>query len=122
MTREEFEALVRRTVEDLPEDFRARIGGLAIVVRDEPSRAERRAARLRKGDDLFGLFQGEATTEQSLSDLPRLPDRIVIYRRPLERAFPESSELAAEIRKTILHELGHYFGLDERRIGKLGYT
>jgi predicted Zn-dependent protease with MMP-like domain len=122
VTREAFEALVRKTVEGLPEDFRSRLGDLAVVVRDEPSKAERRAAGVDRDDDLFGLFQGEATTEQSLSDLPRVPDRIVIYQRPLERAFPDPAELAVEIRTTILHELGHYFGLDERQMDELGYA
>jgi predicted Zn-dependent protease with MMP-like domain len=121
VTREEFEALVRTTAAELPEPFRAKLGDLAIVVQAEPSRAERRAARVPKHDELFGLFQGAAMTERSDGDLPRLPDRIVIYQRPLERAFPDPAALAAEIRTTILHELGHYFGLDERRMEELGY-
>lgn len=122
MTREAFEALVLRTVKELPDALQVRLGDLAIVVKAEPSRAELQAARVPKGDELFGLFQGAAMTERSLSDLPRLPDRVVIYQRPLERAFPDPEALAGEIRKTILHELGHYFGLDERRMRKLGYA
>ena len=121
MTPGEFEALVRRVVEELPGEFRERMRGIAVVVGDEPSRAEKRAGGVRRGDELFGLFQGAPVTEQSVGDLPGLPDRIVIFQGPLERAFPEGAELAAEIRTTILHEAGHYFGLDERALRKLGY-
>ncbi len=121
MTREEFEALVRAAAAELPEPFRARLGDLAIVVQAEPSRAERRAAGIPKGEELFGLFQGAAMTERSDGDLPRLPDRIVIYQRPLERAFPDPAELASEVRTTLLHEVGHYFGLEEDRMRELGY-
>ncbi len=122
MTRLEFEELVGRTIEALPGEVRSRISEVAIVVRDEPSVAERKAAGLRRGEDLYGLFQGEPATEQSLGDLPRLPDRIVIYRRPLERAFPDPEELAAEVRTTIIHEVGQALGMDERRMRRLGYA
>ena len=122
MTPAAFEALVRRMVTELPDEWQARLGDLAIVVRDEPSPAERRMARVRKGEDLFGLFEGAAMTDRSLTDLPGLPDRVLIFQRPLERAFPDPQVLAGEIRRTLLHELGHYFGLDERKVRKLGYA
>ena len=62
--------------------------------------------------ELFGLWEQH----------PYLPDRITIFRRPLERAFPDPKELAEEIRITVLHELAHYFGMDEDRLDELGYS
>ena len=70
--------------------------------------------------DLFGLYEGIPLPERG-DDAGVLPDRITIYRLPLEDEFPDPAELEREIRITVLHELGHYFGLDEDRLEELGY-
>ena len=71
--------------------------------------------------DLFGLYEGVPLTERSSWDAGTLPDRITIYRRPLQEEF-RSEELEEEIRITVLHELAHFFGIDEDRLDELGYA
>jgi predicted Zn-dependent protease with MMP-like domain len=101
VSRRAFEETVRRVLDALPEEIAARLRNVAVVIEDEnPDEPE-----------LFGLFHQE----------PYMPAKISIYRRPLERAFPDPEELEREIRVTVLHELGHYFGMDEEDIARLGY-
>jgi predicted Zn-dependent protease with MMP-like domain len=97
-----FEAHVRRALDSLPEQIAAALENVAVVVEDE-----------NPGDpDLFGLFE--------VDDF--LPARIAIYRRPLEEEFGDDpAALEKEIRVTVLHELAHYFGIDEDRLDELGY-
>lgn len=115
-----FEREVAGILAALPEPFRTRAAGVLVEVRDRPTREELKEAGVRKGS-LFGLFTGTPLTEETLQDFPRLPARITLYRRELEEAFPEPAELKAEIRRTLLHELGHFFGLSERDLSRLGY-
>ena len=70
--------------------------------------------------DLFGLYEGIPLPERG-NDVGALPDTITIYRRPLQSEFRDPAELQREIRITVLHEIGHYFGLDEERLAELGY-
>jgi predicted Zn-dependent protease with MMP-like domain len=120
MTASEFDAVVARALRELPEPFAEKLSEIPIVIQDEPTREELRAAGVRRGT-LYGLFQGVPLPERRLDDLPRPPDRILLYRGPLIRDFPDAAALEAEIRTTVLHELGHFFGLSEQRIRKLGY-
>lgn len=120
MTREAFEREVSAILDAFPEPFRTRVAGVVVQVQDRPARDDLKAVGVRTGS-LFGLFQGTPLTEESIQDLPRLPARILIFQRELEDAFPDPLVLKAELRKTVLHELGHYFGLSERELGRLGY-
>jgi predicted Zn-dependent protease with MMP-like domain len=104
----DFQDHVRAALEGLPPEFAAALENVAIVVEDENP----------DEPDLFGWYDGLGP---GLDHAGALPDRIVIYRRPLERAFPDPDELEREIRITVLHEIGHFFGLDEDRIDDLGY-
>ena len=110
MHRREFEKLVEEALGTIPADFRDAIANMAIVVEDEdPS-----------DPDLYGVFEGIPLTEGGPAP-GELPNRIAIFRRPLEADFDDVDELREEIRITVLHELGHYFGLDEDRLAELGY-
>jgi len=105
-----FDDHVVAALDELPPEIAAALRNVAIVVEDENP----------EDPDLFGLYQGIPLPERS--DMSgELPDRIAIYRIPLEESFPDPEELREEIRITVLHELGHYFGLDEERIAELGY-
>jgi predicted Zn-dependent protease with MMP-like domain len=98
----DFDEHVRRALDALPPELARRLENVAVVVEDE-NPAE---------PDLFGLFEAE----------PYMPAKVTIYRRPLEEDFGEDSEaLEQEIRITVLHELAHYFGIDEERLADLGY-
>jgi len=96
-----FEERVARALDSLPPDIAARLENLAILVEDENP----------DDPDLFGLFEEE----------PFLPAKITIYRVPLVEEFSDPGELEREIRITVLHEVAHYFGLDEERLEELGY-
>lgn len=105
-----FDDVVRQALDSLPPDIAAGLENVAVVVEDEDP----------NDPDLYGLFEGIPRTEGAPAS-GDLPNRITIYRRPLEADFADSDELRDEIRITVLHELGHYFGLDERRLSELGY-
>lgn len=105
-----FENHVRAALDSLPPDVAVALRNLAVVVEDENA----------EDPDLFGLYEGVPLPERG-DDAGALPDRIAIYRRPLEAEFPDPRELEREIRITVLHEIGHYFGLDEERLAELGY-
>jgi len=102
VTRRSFEESVRRALDSLPPQIVAQLRNVAVVVEDEDP----------DDPDLFGLFREE----------PYLPATIAIYRRPLAESFPDPDELEREIRITVLHELGHFFGLEEDELGDLGYA
>jgi predicted Zn-dependent protease with MMP-like domain len=105
-----FEDHVRAALDALPPDIAAALRNVAVVVEDEHP----------EDPDLFGLYEGIPLTERG-DEAGSLPDRIAIYRTPLEEEFPDPCDLEREIRITVLHELGHYFGLDEDRLAELGY-
>ena len=96
-----FEEHVQRALDSLPPDLARGLRNVAVVVEDEHP----------DDPDLFGLFE----------EAEYMPAKITIYRLPLEESFPESQELEHEIRITVLHELAHYFGIDEERLEELGY-
>jgi predicted Zn-dependent protease with MMP-like domain len=105
-----FEDHVRAALDSLPTHLAEALRNIAVVVEDENP----------EDPDLFGLYDGVPLPERG--DMAgALPDRIAIYRLPLEEEFPDPAELEREIRITVLHELGHYFGLDEGRLAELGY-
>jgi predicted Zn-dependent protease with MMP-like domain len=106
-----FDDHVRAALDELPPNIAASLQNVAVVVEDENA----------EDPDLLGLYHGVPLPERG--DMAGvLPDTISIYRIPLEESFPDPAELQDEIRITVLHELGHYFGLDEDQIADLGYA
>jgi predicted Zn-dependent protease with MMP-like domain len=106
-----FEDVVRRALESLPPELREAVRNVEIEVEEEHP----------DDPDLFGLYEGVPLPERG-DWAGALPDRIRIFRQPLVESFPDPEELEAEIRITVLHELAHYFGLDEDRLDDLGYS
>ena len=106
-----FEEHVRAALDSLPPRLAAALENVAVLVRDEDP----------EDPDLFGLYEGTPLPERS-GDAARLPDQITIFRLPLEESFPDPDELEEEIRITVLHELAHYFGIDEERLDELGWS
>ena len=96
-----FAEIVQRALDSLPKEIAAKLENVAVVIEDENP----------DDPDVLGLFSEE----------PYMPAQITIYRLPLEESFPDPHELQEEIRITVLHEVGHYFGMDERQIAELGY-
>ena len=105
-----FEREVRAALASLPPKLADALENVAVVIEDENP----------DDPDLFGLFEGVPLPERG-DAAGLLPDKITIYRLPLEETFGDQAELREEIRITVLHELAHYFGLDEERIAQLGY-
>jgi predicted Zn-dependent protease with MMP-like domain len=106
-----FEDVLRAALADLPPQIAQALHNVAIVLEDENP----------DDPDLYGLFEGIPLIEGGPQP-GDLPNRVAIYRRPLEEDFPDADDLRREIRITLLHELGHSIGLDEERLDELGYA
>jgi predicted Zn-dependent protease with MMP-like domain len=114
MSREEFERVVSRALDGLPDEIASRLDNIAIVVEDEPTHEDLVEAGLDpETDTLLGIYHGLALPDRGGSYGNVLPDRIVIYRRPLLAACEDRNELIRQIQDTVVHEVGHYFGLSE---------
>ncbi|MEM9291759.1 MAG: metallopeptidase family protein [Acidobacteriota bacterium] len=112
VSREEFEALVARALDGLPEEFAELLDNVAVVVEEEPSEETLRSVGLEPGDDLLGLYLGIPLTERDVY-YSQLPDQVAIYRGPILRMCQSRREVIREVRDTVVHELGHHFGMEE---------
>ena len=116
MSVEKFEEVVAETLEEIPADLAERIENVSVMVAEEPQRELLVELGMDPDEDLlFGLYEGVALPERGAS-YATLPDRILIYRLPLLEACETRAELRREIRLTVIHELGHYFGLAEEEL------
>lgn len=114
-----FERLVDRALASIPEPYRDALREVAIVVEDEPSRAQLLENDIDPGDSMYGLYEGVPRTDYA-ADWAASPNRISLFRLPLEEDFPDPVELEAEVRLTVLHELAHHLGIDDDRLDELG--
>jgi len=119
MTRLEFERRVADALATIPRRFRSAMTNLAILIEDEPSAALLREMEIQPPDTLFGLYQGTPLTERSWSYGNTLPDRILLFQGPHEREAVDEDDLVASIGETLIHEIGHYFGLSEEEIEEI---
>jgi len=116
LTRGEFERVVEEALDALPPRFAAMVENVVVTVEDEPS-AEDLASLDDDGDDeLLGIYRGVALTERAYDGDPLLPDEIAIFRGPINRVSRTRAEAVEEVRETVIHELGHYFGLDDEEM------
>jgi predicted Zn-dependent protease with MMP-like domain len=114
-----FERLVERALAGIPDPFRAALAEVAIVVDDEPTAEQRRENDLADDEMLYGLYEGVPRTEYG-ADWSGAPNRITLFRLPLEEDFADPADLAEEVRITVIHELAHHLGIDDDRLGELG--
>jgi predicted Zn-dependent protease with MMP-like domain len=114
ISRREFEQLVEQALGELPERFAALLENIAIVVEEEPS-ADDLGVLDEGADELLGIYRGTPMTERSYDSM-RLPDQIAIFRGPILRVARARNDALHEIRDTVIHELGHYFGLDDEEM------
>ena len=108
---EDFYALAEEALATLPEELLDDLENVAIVVEDEPE----------DGSEILGVYEGTALTERDSSWFGMLPDRVVLFRGPLSRMCEDEDELFEEIAITLIHEIGHYHGIDEERLHELGW-
>src|SRR5690349_3645618 len=114
-----FDRLVARAVAGIPDPFRAALAEVAIVIDDEPTAAQRRDNDLGPDETLYGLYEGVPRTEYG-ADWAAVPNRITLFRLPLEEDFADPAELSEEVRVTVIHELAHHLGIDDDRLEELG--
>jgi len=119
MQREKFESLVAEALASIPRRFREAIKNLAIVVEDEPSRDLLREMEIEAPGTLLGLYSGTPLTERGWDYGNRLPDRILLFQGPLERESEDEADLVVAIAETLIHEIGHYFGMTEEQIEEI---
>jgi predicted Zn-dependent protease with MMP-like domain len=119
MTREQFERLVAEAVTLIPRRFRREMRNLALVVEDEPSDALLDEMEIEPPDSLYGLYQGIPLPERSWGHGNHLPDKITLFQRPIEEDCEDDDEIRAVIGETLIHEVGHYFGLSEEEIEEI---
>jgi predicted Zn-dependent protease with MMP-like domain len=109
-----FSRLVRRALMELPPEFGTRMRNVEIVVADEPD-----AEHVKDGQELLGLYEGVPLTDRAYGE-PYIPDRISIYRGPIQRMSSSSKRQAKIVRDTVMHEIAHHFGISDARLTELG--
>ncbi len=117
----ELDQMVVEAIAQLPPDFRAALEVVPVRVFDRPTKTQLRSLGLEEDELLLGLYEGVPLTERSVGDSPRVPDQISLFREDLEDACDSIEQLKEEVRITLFHELGHYFGFDEDQLDNLGY-
>jgi predicted Zn-dependent protease with MMP-like domain len=115
-----FGALVDRALDDVPEPFRRLLASVAIVIDDLPTDEQARLGDAEEDGWLYGLYEGVAAVEWG-ADMVPFPNKITLFRIPLEHDFPDPVDLADEVRRTVLHELAHHAGLTDERLHELDY-
>ena len=114
MEPERFDLLVDQALDGIPDELARLVRNVVVLVEDEPPDDE--------PDDLLGLYDGVALTERDSTMAVQLPDRIFIFRGPLLDFCDTEAQLVEEVRITVVHEIAHHFGIDDRRLHELGYA
>ena len=114
----DFEELVVDALDSLPEDIASLMNNVQVVVEDEPSREQLRG--IPHGHTLFGLYQGIPLTGRDTYDRA-LPDKISIFKGPIVRTWRRPDRIREQVRRTVIHEIAHHFGIDEERLHELGW-
>ena len=112
LTEEQFERLVVEELDELPDEMVDGLENVVFVTEDRPADGSM---------DLFGLYEGVALTERDRYGFGELPDRIVLYREPLLEACDDLEQLRDEIHITLVHEIAHYYGIDDEQLHELGW-
>jgi len=121
LTPRAFDAAVERAIARIPEEIRAYLNNLAIIVEQRPWPELLAEMGVPEGETLFGLYTGVPLPERSATEPPLFPDEILIFKEPLEQYCPTPRALEAEIEITVVHEVAHYLGFDEDQLAELGY-
>ena len=119
MTRRQFEALVDRALRRLPRTFKDKLANIAVVVEAWPDDATLAKLGIEPPDTLYGLYRGVDLTHRDSSYGNVLPDTVTIYQGPIEEDCDDEEEMAELVRETVVHEVGHYFGLDDETMERI---
>ena len=121
MERKLFENLVTEAIRQLPEEFRDKLENVAIIVEDYPSEELMTQMNLSEDETLFGLYEGIPLTERGFFEQPLHPDRIFIFQRAIEDECESPEEIKSELKTTLIHEVAHFFGMDDDYLKEIGY-
>ena len=122
LTDDEFETLVVDVLDELPEPILAMLDNVDVVIEAWPSRAQLDEAGLEPGGTLFGLYEGVPLTARDSGYFLIPPDKITIFKGPIERSCRSRDEVAEQVRITVIHEVAHHFGIGEERLDELGWS
>jgi len=117
--KERFEQLVAEAINLIPTRFRREMQNIAVVVEDEPAPALLKEMEIEPPDSLYGLYQGTPLPERTWGYGNTLPDRVTLYQKPIEEDSEDEDDVRAVIGETLIHEIGHYFGLSEEEIEEI---
>jgi predicted Zn-dependent protease with MMP-like domain len=115
--KDRFEELVAKCLDELPEEFQEKLENVDVVVEDRP--APNQVAKMRRGMELLGLYEGVPHTRRTRGYNLALPDKITIFQRPIERRCHGEKEIAAEVQRVLCHEIAHHFGFDEESLRRI---
>ena len=119
MDRERFEWLVARAIETLPDEFISRLENVDVVVEDYPTKGQLASVGLRRGQTLLGLYEGVPLTKRSSHYGLVPPDKITIFRKPIEAKCRYDAEITHEIQRVVKHEIAHHFGIGDARLEQI---
>ncbi len=119
LDREKFEELVNKAYEKIPERFKRRMENVEIIVEDSPTPEDLEQLRIRGENLLLGFYRGTPLPKRSVWQIARLPDKIVLFQRNIERMCRGEKEIEERVYEVLLHEIGHYFGLSDKEIYEL---
>jgi predicted Zn-dependent protease with MMP-like domain len=121
VSKTKFAELVERALAELPPEFAEALEEVPVEIRDRPTKGQLRSVGLKSDELLMGLYRGTPRPERSVEHSGRMPDVIYIFQEDVELVCDNEEDLVREVRVTVLHELGHHFGLDEDDLERLGY-
>lgn len=119
MDRARFERLVAEAVDKLPDEFHEKLANIDVVVERQPTFRQLAEAGLKPGETLLGLYEGIPQTERGRHYGLVVPDKITIFQRTIEAQCSSDVEIRSQIRGTVLHEIAHHFGIDDRRLRQI---
>jgi len=116
ITQAEFEKVVEEGIAAIPERFLQKLNNVAVVVEDEPTPAQLEKLHLRSGWTLFGLYEGVPQARRGNNYTGVVPDKITIFKKPIEASARDEKEIKEIVKNTVWHEIAHHFGMDESRV------
>lgn len=121
MRQAEFEAIAAAAIDELPATLLQALENVVVTVEDVADPDDLAEAGLEPNEEVYGLYVGIPLTQRTTGYTMVVPDRITLYKIPLERDFQDGNELSAQIRRTVLHEIGHAYGMDEQALEERGF-
>jgi predicted Zn-dependent protease with MMP-like domain len=120
MDSNDFEKLVAKAIDSLPDEFQERMENIDIVVADAPTSAQLRHSGLKKNETLLGLYEGVPLTQRTGGYSYVAPDKITIFQKPIESVCRSNAQIVTEVQRVVKHEIAHHFGIDDDRLDELG--